>query len=109
MSNTKLSEYLSPRGAKAALAIAVPCTKASVSDWLRNGSVPSHRAARVSAITGIPKNELCAGFDWGTDDGRQKKTAQRAQVFVERRKQDLEAAGVDGLRLVGRRATDKQL
>lgn len=57
--------WLSERGRKAQLAQSAGVSKQTVSDWVRNRSVSSRHAAKVSMLTGFPKSLLCPEFDWG--------------------------------------------
>lgn len=40
-------------------------SKQTMSDWKRAGGVPARHAVAVEKMTGIPRERLCPGFDWG--------------------------------------------
>lgn len=88
-----------------------PVSAARVWNWVnRDKKAPAEVCPDIEALTGVTCEQLRPGVNWA--QLRQKhhvKTPKipSAEVANERRKVDLEAAGADGLRLVGRRSTDK--
>lgn len=117
MEQNRLSLHLSERGRKIEFARSLGVSKQTVSDWLRSGVVSSDYAARASVLTGIPKEVLCPGFDWGSGFPVQDVDVQKLSVPIKRERDSLNKPTPDtlptiherkaGVLTLGERATSK--
>jgi DNA-binding transcriptional regulator YdaS (Cro superfamily) len=78
--STVIEEAFQKAGGREALRKALGVSKQTLSDWKRWGHVSAARAVAVERITGIPRKQLCPGFDWGDAPELQKKPRKPAKV-----------------------------
>jgi hypothetical protein len=64
MTKSVIDEAFEKAGGREGLMKSLGVSKQTISDWKRWGRVSAKRAPAVEAITGIPRQRLCPGFDW---------------------------------------------
>lgn len=60
-----IDEVFEKAGGRQRLCKSLGLSKQTMSDWKRFGYVPARHAAAVEKLTGIKREKLCPGFDWG--------------------------------------------
>jgi DNA-binding transcriptional regulator YdaS (Cro superfamily) len=63
--NPAIAEAYDKAGGRKVVQEALGVTKASLSDWLRAGTVPAGRCAQLEKMSGVSRRRLNPEFDWG--------------------------------------------